>query len=130
QGGVVRVFSGASGAQLWSTPFAPTRDALGSAVAFVGDVDGDGRSDVLAGARQPFTGGIGYARLYSGATGAVLRQFTPVAPLRGFGTSVAAAGDINYDGVPDFAVGAPDSTTGSTASGVVHLFSGATGTVL
>ncbi len=130
QGGVVRVLSGATGSQLWSTPFAPAHDALGSAVAFVGDIDGDGRSDVLAGARQPSTGGVGYVRLYSGATGAMIRQFTPDGMQRSFGFSVTGLGDVDFDNVPDFAIGAPDSSTGGTLSGVVRWISGATGNVL
>ncbi|HUR28651.1 MAG TPA: integrin alpha, partial [Planctomycetota bacterium] len=130
QGGVVRVFSGATFAMLWSTAIAPARDALGSSVAFVGDLDGDGRSEVLAGARQPFAGAAGYARLYSGANGALLRHIAAGSLQRAFGTSVTAAGDIDFDGLPEFAIGAPDSSTGGTLSGVVRLYSGATAAVL
>jgi len=130
QGGVVRVLSGSTFATLWSTPVAPARDGLGSSVAFVGDVDGDGYSDVLAGARQPFAGGVGYARLYSGANGSLLLQLTAAPLQRAFGSSVAAAGDADCDGLPDLAIGAPDSSTGGTLSGVVRIYSGASATVL
>lgn len=130
QSGVVRVFSGASGALLWSVIGNATRDQMGSSVALVGDVDGDGRSDVLAGARQPLAGLSGFARLLSGANGALLRQFDAAPPLRGFGASACAAGDVDYDGVPDFAIGAPDSAQNGTLSGVVRLVSGASGGVL
>jgi hypothetical protein len=128
RGGVVRVYSGATFALLWSTAIAPARDALGSSVAFVGDLDGDGRSVVLAGARQPFAGGVGYARLYSGASGALLQHIAAGSLQRAFGTSVTAAGDVDFDNVPDFAIGAPDSSTGGTLSGVVRLYSGASAT--
>ncbi|HTF88878.1 MAG TPA: hypothetical protein VK843_10750 [Planctomycetota bacterium] len=130
QGGVVRVFSGATFVTLWSTAIAPARDGLGSSVAFVGDVDGDGASDILAGARQPFGGGVGYARLYSGADGSLLMHIAATGLQRTFGSSVTAAGDIDADGLPDFAIGAPDSGTGGTLSGVVRLYSGASAAVL
>lgn len=130
QAGVVRAFSGASGALLWSIQGNAPRDQMGSSVALVGDVDGDGRADVLAGARQPLPGLAGFARLVSGADGALLRQFDAAAPLRSFGASACAAGDVDYDGVPDFAIGAPDSAQNGAFSGLVRLVSGASGDVL
>jgi hypothetical protein len=128
--GVVRMHSGATGAVLWSAVGAGVYDGFGSAVAFVGDVDGDGRSDVLAGARQPFTGATGYARLLSGASGALIHHISGTAVDRRFGSVLCAAGDVDYDGVPDFAVGAPEASGNGSRSGLVRLFSGASASTL
>src|SRR6266851_3902743 len=44
----------------------------------------------------------------------------------GFGSTVAVIGDVNGDGVPDFAVGAPGQTVGGiSGAGAVFVFSGA-----
>jgi len=128
--GVVRAHSGATGALLWSAAGPGVYDGFGSAVALVGDVDGDGRSDVLAGARQPFTGGTGYARLLSGASGALIHHIPGASLDRRFGAALCAAGDVDYDGVPDFAVGAPEASRNGSQSGLVRLFSGASANVL
>jgi hypothetical protein len=92
----------------------------GASVASAGDVNGDGYADVLIGG--PFYGtedGGGVAVLLGSASGIVLEgddTFLPV--LSGgasgdmFGTSVAAAGDVNGDGYGDVIVGAPDFDSG------------------
>lgn len=85
-------------------------DEYGRAVAGVGDIDGDGQSDVLVGAWRA-DGNRGRAYLYSGATGDIIGppSFYSGAPgtTERFGFTVAGVGDITRDQVPDFAIGAP-----------------------
>lgn len=113
----------------------PGADQLGWAVAGLGDVDGDTVPDFAAGA--PYAGpgfGTGEVHVYSGADG------LPVAALDGqlvgpqgggfLGSSLAPAGDVDGDAVPDILVGAPSLATASGLPGYVVVFSGATGAVL
>ncbi len=97
---------------------------FGSALADAGDVDRDGVSDILIGAP-----GNSHAFVLSGATGAVIFTVaSPVTePLHSFGFAVAAGKDLNHDGVPDFAIGAPLS---NDLKGAAYTFNGADGTLL
>jgi hypothetical protein len=79
--------------------------SFGTSVAGVGDVDGDGYTDVVVGAP-----GANEARLYRGGASGITQ--TAAATLSGpaasgFGTSVAGAGDVNADGYADVVIGAP-----------------------
>ncbi|OLC53750.1 MAG: hypothetical protein AUH92_05330 [Acidobacteria bacterium 13_1_40CM_4_69_4] len=97
---------------------------FGAAVRGLGDVNGDGVRDLLIGA--PGTGSAGGAPgsvfLYSG-TGALLKQLSGTQAGQRFGDSLAAAGDTDADGVPDFLVGAPmTGTAAGPAAGSVSLY--------
>lgn len=120
----------------------PTKfaDNYNGPIAVIGDVDGDDISDVLAGWTggwsNPKTGGeFSGAAVFSGKTGEIIRVHTP--DVRAFGWSVAALGDINGDGSPDYGIGtreiygAPRVTVYDGISGaVMHNFTlGDTGQV-
>lgn len=141
--GEVRVVSGADGTLLFAVPAAGPSDDFGAAVASVGDTDGDGLPDLLAGAPQamdpdqvdPIFNRLGYARLHSGAAGAGLQlhQGEQVLSVWGgfFGHAVAGPGDLDLDGVPDQVVGAYkedlEGVIAGGAAGRVHVLSGAHG---
>src|SRR5262249_23922665 len=78
----------------------------------------------------------GRAFAFSGADGSLLLQLDDPTQQEGglLGFAVAGLGDLNHDGVPDFAVGVPgknvpDEETGS-AVGLVYIFSGSDGSIL
>jgi len=104
--------------------------AFGNVVASAGDVTGDGVDDVLVGAWNEwwYDRQAGRAYVHDGATGALVHAFrSPEAEWAGaFGIALASVGDLDADGVPDLAIGAPDENGG----GRVYLFSGATGEAL
>ena len=82
-------------------------DRFGSAVAGAGDVDGDGRADVIVGALQDDNNGSnsGSIRVLSGLDGSVLFSIDGAAADDQLGFAVAGAGDVNGDGHADLAVG-------------------------
>jgi len=107
---------------------------LGTAAAFLGDVDGDGTSELAVGATENFAPGVGAVFVYSGADGTLLYEIReePGAPscAHRFGESLAAIGDVNGDGLGDLAVGFPCDAAGGSRAGAVRVFSAADGTFL
>lgn len=103
---MVHVFSGATFKKLYARMGA-TGDQLGESVATIGDVDLDGFPDFVAGASQFQSSGAGYVRLYSGDSGVLLRSWDSEDFETPLGRVVAGIGDVNADGLPDVALGAP-----------------------
>jgi hypothetical protein len=132
--GTVKVFSGASGGVILTLNGAAADDRFGTAVAGPGDVDGDGTDDLLVGAQLASLPGLtwaGQAYVFSGASGLPIYTFSGRASFDRFGYSVAAPGDVNADGFPDFLVGAWLADPGGIPNaGRSTVFSGANGTVL
>lgn len=121
--GIVRVYSGADGALLLDLDGPAPGSLFGKVVAGVGDVNGDGRDDLLVGAEQA-GGGAGEARVLSGMDGSVIR--THGSPgISNYGFGVGALGDVSGDGIPDYAIGG-----GVGATGRVDVCSGADGALL
>ena len=129
QCGSVRVISGRDGSVLLDVDGAAAGDVLGTSVAGLGDVDGDGVPDFAAGAPQLASAG-GYVRVLSGAGGATLALHALGAPGDRFGSAIAAAGDVDLDGKLDLIVGAPLEDIGGTNAGSARVISSAGGAVL
>jgi hypothetical protein len=127
--GRVYVYSGQSGLELFHADGGVNGEGLGHAVRAIGDMDGDGTAEVLAGGRG---GGTtrGAARVFSGASGALVRPYQLGLAADGFGYAVDGLDDLNGDGVPELAVGAPFEASAGAGAGRVVVLSGADGGVL
>ncbi len=104
-----------------ASPGSAREDQFGDSLA-VGDVDGDGFTDLLAGARAAGDG-VGEAWLIRGGVGprVIDRVAPPDAAAEGFGHLVAGAGDVDRDGYCDALVATLGTASGRTA---VHVLRG------
>ena len=136
------VFSSATGALLrtLSHPIPHSSSFFGSAVASIGDINGDSIPDFVVGVPG---NGLGvfvasYVFVFSGADGSVLLTLNDPNSLevedeRGstFGSVVVSLDDVNGDGKPDILVGdGQQDAGGNIDQGQVHIFSGATGALI
>ncbi len=101
-------------------------DGFGLALSAAGDVDGDGRPDLLIGAPLADPGGLldaGSAFLFS-SSGVLIRRFDGQEAGARFGASVSGGGDMNGDGLPDLLIGAPLADAGGLMdAGSAFLYS-------
>jgi hypothetical protein len=126
--GGARVLSGADGSILYKFAGSAKDDDFGWSVANAGDVNGDGYSDIVVGAYQ--ISGKGYLRVFSGKDGTTLFDRSGDSSRDHLGASVAGLGDVNGDGLADFAAGIPDRDSAGTDSGSVRVYSGVDGSTL
>ncbi|HGY91661.1 MAG TPA: hypothetical protein ENK43_10875 [Planctomycetes bacterium] len=127
--GAVVVRSGKSGQILYQVTGAAAGDRLGAHLFSLGDLNGDGIRDFAVTDPNASLGpisGAGKVTILSGSDGAQLFQVTGSTANERFGSSVLDLGDLNADGVPDVAIGAPRATVGGTLGiGRVRILSGA-----
>ncbi len=130
--GSARVLSGADGSELYTFNGDSAGDRFGYSVSGAGDVDGDGRADLIVGAYRddPNGGDSGSARVLSGVDGTTLYTFAGDSRNDAFGWSVSGAGDVNGDGFDDLIVGAPSDDADGGNFGSARVLSGADGTIL
>jgi len=105
---------------------------FGSALADMGDMNGDGMTDILVGT-EGFDSDRGSVDLYSGADGVRLMHLVGEEQGDGFGQQLVPLDDLNEDGVRDFATSAwlknrPNNP--GRNEGSVYVISGADGQVL
>ena len=125
-GGRVVVFRGGSNLPLYTVLEATPQSGFGSALGRTGDLDGDGLPELLVGAtgdpQNP--NAPSSATVHSGATGTLLATL-PGAPGSRYGAAVIGLADVNGDGVPDYAIGAPADSSVLASAGRVEIRSGA-----
>ncbi len=118
-------------------------DEFGSEVSAIGDVDGDGITDLAVGAPHDDDGGSnrGAVWILFLDTNGTVKSEQKISDTQGgfsasmnngddFGMGVTAIGDFDGDGVPDIAVGAQGDNDGGNSRGCVYLlFLNSNGTV-
>lgn len=112
-----------------------TNDWSGSSVSIAGDVNGDSFDDIVIGAPTPWTAfgsvGRGHAYLILGGPSEKWRMNTSLAQANytyetemvtdAFGFHVHGVGDVNNDGLDDFAIGAPWFDTDQNNVGKTYI---------
>ncbi len=102
-------------------------DNFGAALSSLEDISGDSKPELLIGEPNDDAAGseAGAALLFDIAGDTKLGVVNGDASGDNLGTAVSAAGDVNNDGVPDYAIGIPFGDGELTGVGVVEFFSGA-----
>ena len=129
--GSAYVYSGADGSLLHHVSGTAAQDWLGRSVTLLDDLDRDGFAELLVGSSRADANGSnsGSAFVFSGRDASVLHAVHGEAASVYLGWRVASTGDVDGDGIGDFAVSAHDHVTFAQADSV-RWYSGADGTLI
>ncbi|MFT7668124.1 MAG: hypothetical protein ACI8X5_000811 [Planctomycetota bacterium] len=123
--GTVRVYSGLNGDILHNFEGTISNAHLGVSMDDIGDFNGDGFDDILAG------GLSGPVTVFSGQTGAILKDYPDPVGGSAWGVSASSLGDITGDGVHDVIIGGTQNAVlGVGGPGFINVLNGATGGLL
>lgn len=128
--GIVYVYHGAAGvrpALALTLTGESADDQFGWSTALAGDVNGDGYTDLIAGAWK-YDNDRGRVYLFHGSAGGILPTpaltLTGENELDGFGYNVDSAGDVNGDGFDDVVIGAWQNDDGGSQAGKLYVYFG------
>jgi hypothetical protein len=123
--GRVYVHSGKDGKRLLTLTGETQGEAFGTSPSNAGDVNHDGRADLIVGAWQYAGAAIsgGRAYLFSGKDGSLLRTFTCRTPGDTFGFDAVTMGDVDGDGMVDLLITSGWSGVSGFHSGRVFIVS-------
>ncbi len=121
--GRVYVHSGKSGRRLLTLTGETAGEGFGTTLAVAGDVDHDGRADLIVGSWQYSVAALsgGRAVLYSGKDGRVLKTYTCKTPGDTFGFDAVGIGDVDGDGSDDLLITSGWSSVHGFQSGRVFI---------
>lgn len=133
QQGAVYVYFGPGFTRSIALHASSANKGLGWAVAS-GDINGDGKADLLISASGKVLAYYGGASFASGSSAPVTvdsPDLTIKSADAGFGKTISVLGDVNGDGAAEIAIGAPNAVVGGNRdTGTVSIVKGtATGTV-
>lgn len=117
-GAYERAVSGAGG---WIGYDGPAGAQYGISVAGIGDFDGGGKPDIAFGG---YNGSDPAAFIAYGESNASGTSLTSPVTSEDLGASIAAAGDVNGDGLADVVIGDPTAAGGGTERGAAYILFG------
>ena len=133
--GCVYLFSGRTHRLIGSitSPNEQSYGLFGSCVAGIGDLDGDGRGDVvIATDSEDANGAYGHFYVFSGRTQKLIYHIPGPQFFAIVGWSVSVMPDLDGDGKMEIALGMPGACggPGCNPEGMVYIISGGTGSVI
>jgi hypothetical protein len=123
--GVALVFSGIDYTPMYILEGDSLARGMGTSVACIGDITGDGVNDFLAGGNDG-SGQESRITVFNGATGLEITRYSDFEGLNRFGWDAAGVGDLDGDTIPDFVIATPYWDESHTDEGRVEAYSGRT----